>query len=946
MLNETAYALGANRSVIRELFEYGRSRGAIVGPENVYDYSLGNPSIPAPAQVNEIIRQVLEDTPSLELHGYTSAVGDQEARQAIADDLNARFQSDVRPQELFLGCGAAPELVAVLRALAVPEGEVLAIAPYFPEYKPFAECAGLAFKEVPPDIPGFQIDFVALKAMIGPGTQAVILNSPNNPSGVVYSEETLKHLAAILTAKSRQFGHPIYIISDEPYRELVYGGVTTPWVPHIYPNTVVCYSYSKSLSLPGERIGYVYVPQQAEDGERLYAAIAGAARAAGHVCAPSLWQKVIARCTQLRPDLESYDRNRRYLYEKLTAMGYEMAQPDGAFYLFIKAPGGDAAAFSQKAKEKDLLLVPGYGFGCPGYFRICYCVSFDMIERSLPVFEDLINRENANHRTRWYKDKVFYQIWPRSFKDGDGDGMGDLWGVLEKLDYIKSLGCDGIWFSPLYPSPGADCGYDISDYMDIAPEFGGMEAFKKVLEEAHARDMKIIMDLVVNHTSDEHEWFQKSRQRIDPYTDYYIWRPAGKKGKLPNNWDSNFEGKAWTYDEVRGEYYLHLFAVKQPDLNMDNPQVREEVKRILRFWLELGVDGFREDVITYISKKEGLPNDRIFPVYKGMRHYNHGPRVHEYLGEFRRDVLSHYDCVTLAEAPMVTPKIALQYIAEAPDSEMDMMIQFETQCADCFFSDYMPTKFKLKKLKKAFSAWQTKLAGKAWNMLYLENHDHPRIISRYGSEKFRAESGKMLAVSYLFQQGTPFIYQGQEIGMLNWRPESPELYEDVQTRWQYANTAKRKSAKKRLKRLWRSSRDSARTLVQWDDTAHGGFTTAEEPWFYVNPNYTEINVAAQQEDPDSLLNFYRQAIALRKKLSCVKTGDYVEYRKGSKKLYMYSRQNGYQRILVVCSFSKRPMRFRPPRNFPVDTARLELCNYENPDPKRLKPYETRVYLFR
>ena len=549
-------------------------------------------------------------------------------------------------------------------------------------------------------------------------------------------------------------------------------------------------------------------------------------------------------------------------------------------------------------------------------------------------------------KTRWYKDMVFYQIWPRSFKDGDGDGMGDLYGVYEKLDYIKSLGCDGIWFSPLYPSPGTDCGYDIADYMDIAPEFGGMEAFLRVLNGAHARGMKVIMDLVVNHTSDEHEWFQKSRQRIEPYTDYYIWRPAKPDGKLPNNWDSLFEGKAWTYDEVRGEYYMHLFAIKQPDLNMDNPLVREEVKKVLKFWLDLGVDGFREDVITFISKTEGLPDDHIMPASKGLNLYNHGPHIHEYLTEFKRDVLDHYDCVTLAEAPMVDPKTALTYITEGPDQEIDMMIQFQTQCADSFLSDYYPMPFSLKKLKKAFSNWQKKLDGKGWNMLYLENHDHPRIISRYGSEKFRNESGKMLAVSYLFQKGTPFIYQGQEIGMLNWKPESPDLYEDVQTRWEYENHATGKSAEKRLKRLWRCSRDSARTLVQWNDSPNAGFTTSDSPWFHVNPNYTEINVAAQENDPDSLLNFYRQAVALRKKLSCVRNGDYVEHFKSSKKLYCYSRRNSRQRILVVCSFSGKPMRFKAPKYFPVDTARLELCNYADPDPSVLKPYEARVYLWR
>ena len=389
MINERAYALGANRSCIRDLFEYGCQRAAIVGRENVCDYSLGNPSIPAPDAVNDTIREILSDTDSLAIHGYTSAVGDFSCRKAIADDLNARFDAGVGPEDLFIGCGAAPELTAVFSALAVPGGEILTIAPYFPEYKPFAESAGLIFKVVPPDVPGFQIDLTAVETMLTPSTQAIIINSPNNPSGVVYTAETLRALGGLLTRKSREFGHPIYIVSDEPYRELAYG-VDVPFLPNIYPNTVICYSYSKSLSLPGERIGYVLVPRQAEDSKALYAAIAGASRANGHVCAPSLWQKVIARCAHLRPDLDAYDENRRTLYEALTAMGYEMAKPDGAFYLFIKAPGGDAVAFSEKAKEKDLLLVPGDGFGCPGYFRLCYCVSPEMIQKSLPVFADLI----------------------------------------------------------------------------------------------------------------------------------------------------------------------------------------------------------------------------------------------------------------------------------------------------------------------------------------------------------------------------------------------------------------------------------------------------------------------------------------------------------------------------------------------------------------------------
>ena len=389
MYNASAYALGANRSCIRDLFEYGRARAAVVGPENVFDFSLGNPSIPAPPQVNEAVREILADTDPLLVHGYTSAVGDLEARAAISRDLNERYGASTVPEDFFLGCGAAPELTAVFRALAVPGGELLVQAPYFPEYLPFAREAGLIFRPIPADVPDFQIRLDALEAMLSPAAQAVLVNSPNNPSGVVYTRQTLIALGKLLERKSREYGHPIYIISDEPYRELTYGA-EVPFLPLIYPNTVVCYSYSKSLSLPGERIGYVYVPRQAEDHRELYAAIAGAARSMGHVCAPSLWQKVVARCVGLRPDLDAYDRNRRKLYEGLTEMGYETARPDGAFYLFVKAPGGDAAAFSERAKKHDLLVVPGDGFGCPGYFRLCYAVSYDTICRSLPVFRAVL----------------------------------------------------------------------------------------------------------------------------------------------------------------------------------------------------------------------------------------------------------------------------------------------------------------------------------------------------------------------------------------------------------------------------------------------------------------------------------------------------------------------------------------------------------------------------
>ncbi len=390
MYNEKAYALGTARSCIRELFEYGRQRAAQVGPENVFDFSLGNPSIPSPPEVTQTLLQILTEENSLSVHGYTSAVGDLQTRQAIADDLNSRYDAGVTADRLFIGCGAAPELTAVFRALSTPDSEILALAPFFPEYKPFAQQAGCAFRVVPADIPDFQIPLTALEEMLTPNTVAVIVNSPNNPSGSVYTETALRALARLLAEKSRQYGHPIYIVADEPYRELIYDGTQVPFIPAIYPDTIVCYSYSKSLSLPGERIGYIYVPKQATDGDALYAAIAGAARGLGHVCAPSLMQKLIARCAHLRPDLAAYDKNRKALWEGLTEAGYEVVPPKGAFYLFVKAPGGNAKAFSEKAKQKDLLIVPGDDFGCPDYFRLCYCVSYDTIQRSLPLFRQLI----------------------------------------------------------------------------------------------------------------------------------------------------------------------------------------------------------------------------------------------------------------------------------------------------------------------------------------------------------------------------------------------------------------------------------------------------------------------------------------------------------------------------------------------------------------------------
>ena len=389
MFNKTAYGLGSVRSYIREVFEYGRQQAKIVGEENVFDYSLGNPSIPAPEKVNETIINILNTESSIKVHGYTSGPGDDTIREAVAKNLTERFGKVIRPANLFFTCGAAPALMTALTALACEDSEVIAIAPFFPEYKPFIESSGNKFVMVPADTTSFQIDLAALESLVNEHTQAIIVNSPNNPSGVVFSRETLEKVGSILGAAAEKYGHPIYIIADEPYRELVYDGVEVPFIPNVYKDTIVCYSWSKSLSLPGERIGYVLVPDDATDSAELFAAVAGAARMLGHVCAPSLIQRAVAACCDIMPDLEAYDVNRNLLYNGLTEIGYECAKPQGAFYLFVKAPGGDAMAFAEKAKKKNLLIVPSDSFGVPGYFRLSYCVSKEMIERSLPAFKEV-----------------------------------------------------------------------------------------------------------------------------------------------------------------------------------------------------------------------------------------------------------------------------------------------------------------------------------------------------------------------------------------------------------------------------------------------------------------------------------------------------------------------------------------------------------------------------
>lgn len=550
---------------------------------------------------------------------------------------------------------------------------------------------------------------------------------------------------------------------------------------------------------------------------------------------------------------------------------------------------------------------------------------------------------------KWYKEMSVYHIWCRSFCDSNGDGIGDLPGVYSKLDYIQSLGVDGIWFSPIYPSPNCDYGYDISDYKNIHPDYGTLDDFKMILDECHKRGMRVFMDLVVNHSSTEHFWFKEACKSVDnPYHNYYIWG-KGKDGNPPNNWLSTFEGNAWEYVPSVDEYYLHVFAVGQADLNMDNPKVREEVKDIMRFWLDMGVDGFREDVITFISKKEGLPNGFPLPVATGIEHYKHGPHLEEYLDEFRA-VLKEYDCFAIGEGPMTGIKDAKLLCNEGPAQLLDMLISFDHMNANCFMIDWIKLPFSLRKLKKTYDKWQHGMYGKGWNSLYLENHDHARIIDRYGDLNFRVESGKMLATMYILMCGTPFIYQGQEIGMTNIRLKHLSECKDVSTFNNYGLFKKIGFNEQRyLKLVSETSRENARTPVQWSSEKNAGFTAADEAWFNINPNYKEINVEDAEKDPKSILNHYRKLINFRKGNDLVIYGDYKQHYPNSSKIFCYERNYGEKKLLVICSFSADPVKFKAPDEIDLSRGKLVINTYDVLEPGKnefkTKPYEARVYLF-
>ncbi|KAH0787575.1 alpha-glucosidase [Histomonas meleagridis] len=548
----------------------------------------------------------------------------------------------------------------------------------------------------------------------------------------------------------------------------------------------------------------------------------------------------------------------------------------------------------------------------------------------------------------WWKEAVVYQIYPRSFMDSNGDGIGDLKGITSKLDYLKNLGIDVVWLSPCYKSPNDDNGYDISDYRDIMTDFGTFADWEEMISEMHKRGIKLVMDLVVNHTSDEHPWFIESRSSRDsPKRDYYIWRP-GHDGKPPNNWTSFFSGPAWEYDEHTEEYYLHLFTKKQPDLNWENPTVREEVYSIVKFWLDHGVDGFRMDVISLISKVEGLPDGHdTKSLLVGSENYAHGPRVHEFLNEMNSRVLSKYDIMTVGETAFVTPEEAVKY-TDPDRHELNMVFQFELMGIDNENDKWFIKKWKLSDLKAVQTKWQTALNGKCWNSLYLSNHDQPRCVSRFGNDspEFRKISAKMLATMNHTLQGTPYIYQGEELGMTNVLFDDINDYKDVEIHnfWkEYVLTGKMDKDKV-MEAIHYMGRDNARTPMQWDDSNNAGFTTGT-PWIKVNPNYKEINAKESLSDKDSIFYYYQKLIQLRHKYDIFVYGDYTAYYPDDENLYVYTRCFEGHILFVALNFRNGTFDLEIPEGVDLTGAVLLISNYPNGDniPNKLRPYEAVVY---
>jgi len=547
----------------------------------------------------------------------------------------------------------------------------------------------------------------------------------------------------------------------------------------------------------------------------------------------------------------------------------------------------------------------------------------------------------------WWKEAVAYQIYPRSFMDSNGDGIGDLNGITGKLDYIKSLGIDVIWICPMYKSPNDDNGYDISDYQDIMDEFGTMADFDRLLEAVHARGMKLIIDLVVNHTSDEHPWFLESRSsRDNPKRDWYVWRD-GKNGREPNNWESIFKGSAWQYDETTGQYFLHLFSTRQPDLNWENQQVRGAIYEMMRWWLDKGIDGFRIDAICHMKKEPGLtdmPNPEGLEYVPSFdKHLNYDGLL-EYVDDMSRNVFQHYDIMTVGEMAGVDAEQGLEWVGEQ-HQRVNMIFQFEH--TKMWEAD--PTgALDVVRFKQIFSSWQNTLQGQGWNALFLENHDVPRSVSKWGDpEHYWRESATALAAMCFLMQGTPFIYQGEEIGMTNCRFDSIDEFNDVWIKNLYRELKQQgKPEQELLDYLSLLSRDNARTPMQWDGTANAGFSSGT-PWLKVNPNFEAINVAAQEADPDSVLNFYRSLIALRKAEPALVYGSYELLLAEDPQIYAFTRTLDDQQLVVICNLTGKPALYDNP-GIMLDRGQLLLGNYpveSHPasDSLTLRPYEARVY---
>ncbi|CCX58916.1 putative uncharacterized protein [Blautia hydrogenotrophica CAG:147] len=548
----------------------------------------------------------------------------------------------------------------------------------------------------------------------------------------------------------------------------------------------------------------------------------------------------------------------------------------------------------------------------------------------------------------WWKNSVVYQIYPRSFKDSNGDGFGDLPGVIEKLDYLKELGIDVIWLSPVFDSPQDDNGYDIRDYRSVYAGFGTNEDMEELIAQAHKRGIKVVMDLVVNHTSDEHVWFVESRKsRENAYSDYYIWKDPKADGSEPNNWGSSFCGSAWEYSEQRGQYFLHFYSRRQPDLNWENPKVRKEVYDLMKFWMEKGVDGWRMDVIASISKEQDFPD---YPEEEGRKYYtgkyhSNGPRLHEFIQEMNREVLSKYDCMTVGEAPGSTPEVA-RLFTDPDRKELNMIFTFEHMNIDrvpgSVNRKWALKPFDLRELKRIMSDWQYKLAGRGWNALYFENHDQPRVISRWGNDtEYREECAKAYATVLHGMQGTPYIYQGEEIGMTNVAFELEE-YEDIEVRNAFQElvvNGKSITREEFQKAVWNKSRDNGRTPMQWDDSENAGFTTGT-PWFRVSDRYQEINVKNALEKKDSVFYYYKELIRLRHEEPLLTEGEYRLILPEDEHIFAYLRQTEKEGWLVAANLSEKTLPSEPLREFVKEMQEVMIGNYERTGIEgELRPYE-------